>query len=141
MQINNSHIVVSQIAPPISDFVSLRANCGWGTISVDQAKMALQNSLFVVSVLDKQRTIGFGRIVGDRALNFYIQDVVVDANYRHSGIGGAIISNLLDQLRLSGSAGCTVGLMAAAGKESFYRQFGFIERPSTTFGAGMTLDL
>ncbi len=141
MQVNNSQIVFSQIAPPITDFIRLRADSGWGTISVGQAEMALQNSLFVVSVLDKQRTIGFGRIVGDQALNFYIQDVVVDANYRHSGIGGAIIANLLDQLRLSGAAGCTVGLMAAAGKENFYRQFGFIERPSTAFGAGMTLDL
>jgi predicted N-acetyltransferase YhbS len=139
--VNTNHIVITEIAPAATDFIKLRADCGWGSISVDQAEMALQNSLFVVSALMNERTIGFGRIIGDQALNFYIQDIVVAPDYRHLGIGGAIIANLLEQLRLSGAAGCTIGLMAAAGKEDFYRQFGFVERPSAAFGAGMTLNL
>jgi len=31
-----------------------------------------------------------------------------------------------------------INLMAAKGRESFYKQFGFVERPNEEFGAGMT---
>jgi ribosomal protein S18 acetylase RimI-like enzyme len=138
---NNNHIVITKIAPPATDFINLRANCGWGYICLEQAEMALRNSLFISSARINGRTIGFGRIIGDQALNYYIQDIAVANDCRNLGVGGAIIANLLDQLRLSGAAGCTIGLMAAAGKEDFYRQFGFVERPSAAFGAGMTLNI
>ena len=33
--------------------------------------------------------------------------------------------------------GTMVGLMAADGKEKFYKKFGFVERPNEVYGAGM----
>jgi GNAT superfamily N-acetyltransferase len=138
---NDGTIEIAEVAPSPMDFAKLRAECGWGLIDTGQASTALENSLFIVSALKDQRTIGFGRIIGDGALNFYIQDIVVAADYRRFGIGRAIVTNLLKQLRGSGKAKCSVGLMAAEGIEDFYRQFGFVQRPSAIFGAGMSLDL
>jgi GNAT superfamily N-acetyltransferase len=127
--------------PSVEDFIGMRANCGWGQISHDQATAALGNSLFVVCAMADYKTIGFGRIIGDGALNFYIQDVIVEKDWRKIGIGAKILELLLSKLKQSNPATYTVGLMSAEGKEPFYEKFGFQRRPSRSFGAGMTMDV
>ena len=128
--------------PPVSSFIQFRADCGWGTISELQAKRALDNALFSVTVFAGQKVVGSGRVIGDGALNYYIQDLIVDPAFRNQQVGSKILSRLMAQIKeykLPGSA--TVGLMSAAGKEAFYEQFGFTARPTDVFGAGMTMDL
>ena len=141
MKSRRDGISIESTSPPPSVFSELRAACGWGVISNRQATVALANSLFVASAIEGARVVGFGRVIGDAAVNYYIQDVVVAADRRGSGIGKALVSNLLGQIREAGVRRCTVGLMAAKGMEGLYESFGFVQRPSPMFGAGMTLEL
>ena len=82
-----------------------------------------------------------GRLVGDGAMIWYIQDVIVVPEYRHSGVGTAIVQKLMEYARRDAMPGTSVavGLMSARGKEPFYEKFGFYARPTEHEGAGMMI--
>lgn len=128
-----------QAPPDTEEFIAMRAACGWGQISTKTAHVALVNGLFNVSVYHADTLVGFGRAVGDGALYFYLQDIVVDPNWRSQGIGHQIVVRLLGQIRAVAAPGSTIGLMAAKGAEDLYARHGFSSRPNGSQGAGMTM--
>lgn len=132
-------VTFSDKAPNTELFIDLRAQCGWGLISTDLADTAMSNSLLWASAHKGDQTIGFVRIVGDGALNFYIQDLIVAPPHRGQGIGRSLMEHLLSLCSGVVPKGATIGLMSVSGKESFYEAFGFQSRPYARFGAGMTL--
>lgn len=132
-------IVLTGQAPSPQLFIDLRALCGWGKISKEIADMAIVNSLLWVSAKNNGKTIGFVRLIGDGALNFYVQDLIVTKAYREQGVGRLLMHELLSSCAGVVPNGATIGLMSVHGKEKFYEQFGFQSRPSGRFGAGMTL--
>ena len=67
----------------------------------------------------------------------YIQDVIVRPEYQRKGIGSLIMKELLSFAEKSGGKHTNIGLMCSKGREAFYKDFGFIERPNENFGAGM----
>jgi len=81
-------------SPSVEEFSILRSKIGWDEIDVNQARISLVNSLFHVTIRDKSKLIGMGRVVGDGAMYFYIQDVVVDPDYQNLGIGSALMRNI-----------------------------------------------
>jgi predicted N-acetyltransferase YhbS len=68
---------------------------------------------------------------------FYLQDVVVDPSYQGQGIGDNLMHEIETYLAKTARKGATIGLLAAKGKESFYRRFGYQQRPNDTLGNGM----
>lgn len=78
-------------APQASDYVSLRMRSGMGGKNVERSSIALQNSLFTVSIYDEKTLVAFGRIVGDGGITFAVSDIMVDANYRRQGYAEAIM--------------------------------------------------
>ena len=62
--------------------------------SLEQVDLAMKNTLFRVSIFDKDRLIGMARVIGDKGLSYYIKDVVVIPEYQGKGIGRAIIDTL-----------------------------------------------
>jgi GNAT superfamily N-acetyltransferase len=135
----NDQISYQFVAPEPEAFVKLRSDCGWGEISLDAATAALQRSVIDLTVFEGDRLIGMGRVVGDGVLYFYLQDIIVLPTHRNQSIGRQIVSRLLEQSLARAATGATIGLMSAKGKETFYRHFGFQERPTDRLGAGMTL--
>lgn len=131
-------LALSLTPPPITEFIALRADEGWGRLTHDTAKAALAASTLTVSAYEGDRLAGFGRVVGDGVLYFYIQDMIVARMFRGRGIGQAIMAQLLQEIRKRAPIGATIGLMAAEGKEGFYAPFGFRARPAQGYGAGMT---
>lgn len=125
-------------APPTSEFIKFRAACGWGEISMETAEAALNSSLIDVSCWKNGTLIGFGRVVGDGVLYFYLQDIIVHPNWRKQAIGSKIIERLLSEIKKVAPNGATIGLMSATGKEELYEKFGFTARPTKGLGAGMT---
>jgi GNAT superfamily N-acetyltransferase len=121
----------------------LRDQAGWQHTEVEQAQKALQNTCFSIAALDGGKTVGMGRLIGDGAMIWYIQDVIVAPEYRHSGVGTAIVQKLLEYVRREAMPGTNVavGLMSAKGKEPFYERFGFYVRPNDREGAGMMIRL
>ena len=131
-------VELSVVPPTAEEFVELRAACGWGAVEPAIAERALAAGLLGVVARDGIRLAGFGRVVGDGVLYFYLQDVIVRPEFRGQGVGRLIVEALLDEVLRQAPVGATIGLMAAEGKEGFYEKFGFTPRPADRLGAGMT---
>lgn len=69
------------------DFVDIREELKWNYINDSQVEKAIANSMFNVSVFDKNLCVGVGRIVGDGVLKGVLTDVMVRPNYQNKGVG------------------------------------------------------
>ncbi|MEM9604033.1 MAG: GNAT family N-acetyltransferase [Pseudomonadota bacterium] len=123
--------------PDAAEFAALRAAVGWGRVETAVAQRALDCGLCCVTVREGETLVGVGRVVGDGALYFYIQDLAVAPAYQGLGIGAEILQEIERFLRTDAPAGATVGLLAARGKEAFYARAGYVERTGEPLGKGM----
>lgn len=124
--------------PPLpKDFIRLRAGEGWGEISKEVARAALASGLINICAHKDNELAGFGRVIGDGVLYFYVQDLIVAPPFRAQGLGTELIRRLLAEIKIHAASGATIGLMAARDKEGFYERFGFTARPNKAYGAGM----
>lgn len=120
-------------------YLSLRKQVGWIELGREQAQMALDNSLKVVTVYEDDVPIGMGRIVGDGAVVSYIQDLIVIPEYQSKHIGSMIIDKLITYVKglTFDNHRMMLCLMCAKGRESFYEKHGFTARPTKDLGPGM----
>lgn len=133
-----SEILYSETNPIPEEYLALLEATGWNQsyrAKPDELARALLASWYVVAARDGLRTVGMGRVVSDGVLYGMIYDMIVLPDHQGRGIGSAILSRLVDHCRGAGLR--DVQLFSARGKASFYRQRGFIERPSD--GPGMSL--
>ena len=109
------------------DFVRLRVLTGFADIPIEHAKRALDGGLINVSAMYGDRLIGMGRMVGDGAMYWYLQEVIVLPEYQKQGIGTKIVNHLVDYAVSHSGTGkfTTIGGVSAKGKEEFYRKLGF----------------
>jgi predicted N-acetyltransferase YhbS len=65
---------------------------------------------------------------------------VVKPDYQNKGIGKKLMQEVMKYIKNSLKDGqeVFVNLMATKGNETFYKKFGFAERPNDNVGAGMT---
>ncbi len=124
-------------APTLDEYIELCAAVGWNeTINFAAAPVSLARSLTSIVVLDRGRSVtrpvGMGRIVGDGALFFYLQDIIVRPEYQGLGLGRRIVERLMGWLQTHAPERAFVGLFAAEGKDSFYAHFGFMRHPALT---------
>ncbi len=117
----------------------LQESVGFGKANLMQAEKAIKNSLFCVSVKVNGQIAAMGRVVGDGARIFYLQDVFVAPDYQGLGIGREMMNRMMAYIKENAfeDARTTVGLMAAKGKEDFYLKLGFYMRPNDNEGHGM----
>lgn len=104
----------------------------WETVwdcgpSLEQTKLAMEHTLFRVSVYDNEKIVAMARMLGDMGLNYYIKDVAVRPEYQKKGIGKLLINELLDFVKKNGISGTEifVELCAVPDKVSFYEKLGF----------------
>lgn len=81
---------------------------------------AFRGSYLCCIARDGQRLVGAGRAISDGEAGSTIFDVVVLPEYQRRGIGRAMMEFLLNRLPPG-----TVVLIAAPGKEDFYRKLDF----------------
>ena len=127
--------------PSAEEFNYLTNSVDWVTRENDIIEEALKNTLYSLCVYDDSKLIGYGRIIGDKTIFLYIQDIMVIPEYQNKHIGTEIMNNLLKQIneykKINPSIRTYLG--ASKGKESFYEKFGFISRPNEELGSGMIL--
>lgn len=127
--------------PSAEEFNYLTNSVDWGTRKNNIIEEALKNTLYSLCVYDDSKLIGYGRIIGDKTIFLYIQDIMVIPEYQNKHIGTEIMNNLLKQIneykKINPSIRTYLG--ASKGKESFYEKFGFISRPNEELGSGMIL--
>jgi GNAT superfamily N-acetyltransferase len=78
----------------------------------------------VVATVDG-RVVGMGRLVGDGAHYFYVQDVLVDPAHSDEGIATEIVSRLLARVEEAAPSTAFVGLFASDEARSVYETLGF----------------
>ncbi|SEU19594.1 GNAT family N-acetyltransferase [Paenibacillus sp. NFR01] len=123
---------------PAADYIRLREMVGWGSPKDEAAIQAgLDHTLFAVCLEHEGLIVGYGRVIGDGGFTFYIQDLIVLPAYQRMGLGSKIMTELMAYVTGICPPGGMVGLMSAKGKEEFYTRFGFMERPSEAYSAGM----
>lgn len=127
--------------PSAEEFNYLTNSVDWGTTENTIVKEALRNTLYSLCVYDDNKLIGYGRIIGDKTIFLYIQDIMVIPEYQNKHIGTGIMKNLLTQINEYKKINPNIRtyLGASKGKESFYEKFGFISRPNEDLGSGMIL--
>jgi len=124
----------------VQDYNFLRKSVGWNEININQAKVGISNSLYLITANNMNETIGLVRVVGDGGYIVVIVDVIVLPEYQGKGIGKSLIQKIMELINndLNEGESVFVNLMAAKGKEPFYRQVGFNDRPNEIMGCGMT---
>lgn len=120
------------------EYVSLRSSVDWMNFSEEQQKKTIQNSLYTVTAVEQEQTIGMGRLIGD-GLYYLIVDVVVHPQFQGKGIGSQIIDMLLQYVDKETPVGgrSSVQLIAEKSKEDFYIKKGFKLIPHEYCGSGM----
>lgn len=100
----------------------------WGNgPSLEQTMLAMEHTLFRVSIYDGNEIVAMARMIGDMGLDYYIKDVVVKPEYQGKGIGRLLINELLKFIKENGvkDTEIFVELCAMPEKIPFYEKFGF----------------
>lgn len=124
----------------LESYQILRATTDWNSLEDAKVISALGRDLFSVCLYVDGEAVGMGRVVGDGAIYFYIQDVVVHPQYQGIGVGKLIMEKIMAFLKASISGYAFIGLMAAHGVGEFYHQFGFKERIAGAPGMFMVMN-
>lgn len=131
-------ITIIHRLPTIEEYTALRLTVGWPLFDEQAITTALENTLFsAVATNEAGEAVGMGRIIGDNAVYFHLQDVIVRPEYQGEGVGSGLMTALLGYIDQHSVSNTNIGLMCSKGREAFYKEFGFTERPSDKFGSGM----
>ena len=124
----------------VEDYNALRKAVDWDAIEPGQAREGLRNSAYIICAADGEKTVSHARAISDGGYVVFIADVIVHPDYQGRGIAKTMIQEILTHFTSELKSGQRIlfNLMAAKGRESFYKQFGFDERPNESAGAGMT---
>ena len=133
------NILINEGYPSAKDYNFLRNTVGWGTYDESIIDESLKKSLFGIVVENNGKTIGMARVIGDKQLAMYIQDVIVLPEFQGKGIGKLMMKEILNYINNNSVKNTIIGLCAAKGKEPFYEKIGFLKRPGGKYGHGMHL--
>ncbi len=107
-----------------------RKSVDWLLFSKEQTRKSLDNSLYAVTAVNENQTVGMGRL---------IVDIVVHPTYQKKGIGTNITNMLVEYVKnripIGGSS--SIQLIVEKGKEEFYEKMGFKRIPHDYCGSGM----
>ncbi len=120
------------------EYCALRKSVNWQLFSENQMQQALDNSLYIVSAVENEQTVGMGRLIGD-GMYYMIADIVVASTFQKYGIGTNITNMLLKYVEEKTPVGgrSSVQLIAEKGKEPFYEKLGFKRIPHDFCGSAM----
>ncbi len=109
------------------EFISLWESVWGDAPTLEQTRLAMEHTLFRVSVYDGEKVVAMARMIGDMGLCYYIKDVIVRPEYQKQGIGRMLIDELLKYIQGHGVSGTDifVELCAMPDKIPFYEKFGF----------------
>ncbi len=117
------------------DLVELEQLCdavGWSRRPLRRVRKALQYSLLRVGLWRHDprlpKLVGFARCTGDGILEATVWDVAVHPHYQGAGLGRALMSYVLDELRAMEVE--RVSLFADPGVVEFYRAQGWDLEPN-----------
>lgn len=127
------NVAIIEKIPTVKEYIQLRNSIGWNILQFDKIKKGLDNSIFCVCAEEKGSIVGFGRIIGDGATVFYIQDIMVNPAYQKQKIATLIMEKIMDYINNNCTEGAIVGLIAISELDNFYKKFGFTYNQNNNF--------
>lgn len=127
------NVAIIEKMPTVKEYIQLRNSIGWNILQFDKIKKGLDNSIFCVCAEEKGSIVGFGRIIGDGATVFYIQDIMVNPTYQKQKIATLIMEKIMDYINNNCTEGAIVGLIAISELDNFYKKFGFTYNQNNNF--------
>lgn len=123
----NTELIVKYNELTAEEFILLWESVWGNDPSLEQTRLAMEHTLFRVSVFDGDKIVAMARMNGDMGLDYYIKDVIVRPEYQGRGIGRMLIDELLKFISENGVKGTDifVELCAMPDKIPFYEKFGF----------------
>jgi len=88
-----------------------------------QMARAIRNSDLAVAAYERDRLVGFGRLVSDHSYYGTLWDVAVERAHQGRGLGHAIVDRLLARARRRQLT--MIGLFTTARNDEFYERFKF----------------
>ena len=129
---SNAYQLVERPAT-VEEYRKLCTAVGWEEVmNFDAAREALPRSLYGVVVEIRGDVVGMGRVVGDGAIFYYLQDVAVLPEHQGRGVGTRIVARLIERIKAHAPEKAFIGVFAAAGSERFYEAYGFKEHDDLT---------
>jgi len=115
--------------PAVGAYLSLRDRAGIPPKSRRQAEIALPGSWAACHVIDEatDQTVGMGRVIGDGGAYFQVIDMAVDPEHQRRGLGQAILSFLIERIRVQAPPQAYVSLLADLPGRRLYEHNGFID--------------
>jgi len=75
-------IIYKEHTPTPEEFNYLTEAVDWGTRENKIIEEALKHTLYSLCVYDENKLIGYGRIIGDKTIFLYIQDIMAIPEYQ-----------------------------------------------------------
>lgn len=123
--------VIKNAAVSPDDYNELREKSGIGNKkSKKNAKVAIENSLFITAIYDDDRLIAMARVVGDGAISLVVTDVMVDSSYQKNGLGRVLMNEVSKYLDENYDKDSYIILLANTPYDKFYEKFNFKEFPN-----------
>ncbi|WP_090582028.1 GNAT family N-acetyltransferase [Arthrobacter sp. ov407] len=125
-----SYKTIDRVAT-VAEHRQLAELVGWGNAFRWEAMPgSLAGSSCGTVVLDEAGAIvAMGRVVGDGAFFFYVQDVAVHPQHRCRGLGTAVMQRLRAQVTALAGGTAFLGLFSTPEAEPLYQGTGFAPRP------------
>lgn len=120
--------------PSVEDYLRLRVESGMGEKVYAHAATALLGSLFTACLYDGDRLVAFGRVVGDGAISFVVNDIMVHPSYRRQGLGDRIMSAIDDYFEAHAHADSYICLIANQPADKLYLKHKFAYLPDYKCG-------
>ena len=91
--------------------------------SPEQIARSMRNSACygITAEDDESRLLGFARVITDYATTWYLCDVIIDPDYRHRGLGKALVSHIVSLPEFA----CLRGYLMTRDAHGLYERFGF----------------
>jgi ribosomal protein S18 acetylase RimI-like enzyme len=128
-------------APTVDDYLQLRERSGLTPRTREQATAALPGSWAACHVVHRPtgRAVGMGRLLGDGGWYFHVVDMAVLPEHQRRGLGDAVLTALLDQIRTRAPAGAYVNLLADPPGRGLYARHGFADTAPGSVGMALLL--
>lgn len=127
--------------PDVDDYLHLRAESGLTPRTHEQAIKALPGSWRACHVTHRPdgQVVGMGRLIGDGGWYFHVVDMAVLPAHQRRGIGDAVLTWLLEEIRNAAPRQAFVSLMADPPGRRLYARHGFTEKRDLSIGMAMWL--
>lgn len=126
--------------PPLADYLRLRAEAGLSPRTEEQAAAGLGGAWAACHVVHGSgEVVGMGRVLGDGGWYFHVIDMAVLPAHQRRGIGDAVLTALLGQIRAAAPPGAYVNLVADAPGRRLYERHGFTETAPASVAMAMWL--